>query len=89
MEALQYDPKIPCSIWRHDVWVASTNCESGGELDDRASLAKEMVRRYNAHEGLVKALKVSRRYVVSHSPAALTSEERQIDAALRGAGETI
>ena len=56
-EALQYEPKFHTSIWRNDRWVASTNCVSGGNLEERTELAQRLVTRYNSHDALVAALR--------------------------------
>lgn len=49
-QELRYDPKFPTSIWSGDgeVWLASTNCETGGKLEQRAALAERIVRCVNS-----------------------------------------
>jgi biotin synthase-like enzyme len=56
-EPLQYNPLFPTSIWCHEIWVASTNCETCGNLEERAERAQRIVTRYNSHDALVAALK--------------------------------
>lgn len=53
-QELRYDPKFPTSIWSGDgeVWLASTNCETGGKLEQRAALAERIVQCANSHAQL-------------------------------------